>query len=130
MREIGDRIGITEPAAQRIVAEAATTGYITRQRNGPRNQYGGWGVDALLGEQTRSHDDLDLVIARRDCSAAQDALAPLGSEHATDIEPGLPARLALRDSSDRRVDLGSREVSYGKPGLGGRGAARMGRRGA
>lgn len=71
MREIGDRIGITEPAAQRIVAEAATTGYITRQRNGPRNQYGGWGVDALLGERTRSHDDLDLVIARRDCSAAR-----------------------------------------------------------
>ncbi|MFL5778382.1 MAG: nucleotidyltransferase domain-containing protein, partial [Chloroflexota bacterium] len=22
---------------------------------------GGWGVDALLGEQTREHDDLDLV---------------------------------------------------------------------
>jgi lincosamide nucleotidyltransferase A/C/D/E len=38
---------------------------------------GGWGVDALLGEQTRAHDDLDLVITRGDCSAAQDALAPL-----------------------------------------------------
>lgn len=25
---------------------------------------GGWGVDALVGEQTRPHDDLDLVIAR------------------------------------------------------------------
>ena len=24
---------------------------------------GGWGVDALLGEQTREHDDLDLVMA-------------------------------------------------------------------
>lgn len=27
---------------------------------------GGWGVDALLGEQTRSHDDLDLVIQEKD----------------------------------------------------------------
>ena len=66
---------------------------------------GGWGVDALLGEQTRVHDDLDLVIARCDCPAAQDALEPLGFEHAADIEPGLPARFALRDPSDRRVDF-------------------------
>jgi lincosamide nucleotidyltransferase A/C/D/E len=25
---------------------------------------GGWGVDALLGEETRTHNDLDLVIRR------------------------------------------------------------------
>lgn len=24
---------------------------------------GGWGVDALIGKQTRPHDDLDVVIA-------------------------------------------------------------------
>jgi len=27
---------------------------------------GGWGVDALLGEQTRAHADLDIVIAYKD----------------------------------------------------------------
>ncbi|MHA1547625.1 MAG: nucleotidyltransferase domain-containing protein, partial [Alphaproteobacteria bacterium] len=27
---------------------------------------GGWGVDALLGEQTRPHGDLDLVVQERD----------------------------------------------------------------
>ena len=27
---------------------------------------GGWGVDALLGEQTREHLDLDLVIQEKD----------------------------------------------------------------
>lgn len=27
---------------------------------------GGWGVDALLGEQTRSHEDLDIVIQNKD----------------------------------------------------------------
>ena len=26
---------------------------------------GGWGIDALLGEQTRSHDDLDIAIERK-----------------------------------------------------------------
>lgn len=66
---------------------------------------GGWGVDALLGEQSRGHDDLDLVIARADCLAAQRALASLGYAHAAGIEPGLPARLALRDPHDRRIDF-------------------------
>ncbi len=27
---------------------------------------GGWGVDALLGEQTRPHDDLDLGVRLED----------------------------------------------------------------
>jgi hypothetical protein len=57
---------------------------------------GGWGIDALVGEQTRSHDDLDLVIARPDLSRAQGELAALGLQHALEIEPGLPARLVLR----------------------------------
>ena len=34
---------------------------------------GGWGVDALLGRQTREHDDLDLFSERRD----EDALVAL-----------------------------------------------------
>src|SRR5579859_296985 len=39
LRDIGDRVGITERAAHRIVTELGTAGYITRQRNGRRNQY-------------------------------------------------------------------------------------------
>jgi predicted transcriptional regulator len=39
LREIGERVGITERAAHRIVVELADAGYITRQRNGRRNQY-------------------------------------------------------------------------------------------
>lgn len=39
LREIGEQVGITERAAHRIVAELAAAGYITRQRNGRRNQY-------------------------------------------------------------------------------------------
>lgn len=39
LRDIGDRVGITERAAHRIVSELGAAGYITRQRNGRRNQY-------------------------------------------------------------------------------------------
>ena len=38
-RDIGETIGITERAAHRIVGELADAGYITRERNGRRNQY-------------------------------------------------------------------------------------------
>jgi hypothetical protein len=39
LRDIGERVGITERAAHRIVTELADAGYITRQRTGRRNQY-------------------------------------------------------------------------------------------
>src|SRR5678816_1628510 len=39
LREIGEAIGITERAAHRIVVELAEAGYISRKRNGRRNQY-------------------------------------------------------------------------------------------
>jgi CTP-dependent riboflavin kinase len=39
LRDLGERVGITERAAHRIVTELADAGYITRQRNGRRNQY-------------------------------------------------------------------------------------------
>ena len=39
VREISESVGITERAAHRIVAELDTAGYITRTRNGRRNNY-------------------------------------------------------------------------------------------
>ena len=39
LREIGEAVGITERAAHRIVTELAAAGYISRTRNGRRNQY-------------------------------------------------------------------------------------------
>lgn len=36
---------------------------------------GGWGVDALLGRQTREHGDLDIVIEQHQESAARTVLA-------------------------------------------------------
>ena len=63
---------------------------------------GGRGVDALVGEQTRDHDDLDCVIALSDSPMADDALAVL--EFAVALYE-LPVPFVMRDRSDRRVDF-------------------------
>jgi hypothetical protein len=39
LRDIGERVGITERAAHRIVTELAAAGYISRERIGRRNRY-------------------------------------------------------------------------------------------
>ncbi len=39
LREIGDRVGITERAAHGIVVELEASGYIQRRREGRRNRY-------------------------------------------------------------------------------------------
>jgi lincosamide nucleotidyltransferase A/C/D/E len=66
---------------------------------------GGWGVDALVGEQTRSHADLDLAVDRVQLEHLQDKLERLGFRADPSAEPGLPARLAMNDERGREVDL-------------------------
>jgi len=39
IRDIADRVGITERAAQSIVADLVAAGYITREKVGRRNRY-------------------------------------------------------------------------------------------
>jgi predicted transcriptional regulator len=39
LRDIAERIGITERAVHRIVVELGDAGYVTRERHGRRNQY-------------------------------------------------------------------------------------------
>lgn len=41
---------------------------------------GGWGVDALLGEQTRRHADLDIVLSKEAAEKLREALFNLGFE--------------------------------------------------
>ena len=39
LRDIADRVGITERAAHRIMAALVSSGYVTRERVGRRNRY-------------------------------------------------------------------------------------------
>jgi lincosamide nucleotidyltransferase A/C/D/E len=65
---------------------------------------GGWGVDALLEEQTREHDDLDVVVGVDHLPRLIVVLANLGY---TEIRtwPDSPEVIVLRDADDRRVDV-------------------------
>lgn len=65
---------------------------------------GGWGVDALLEEQTRSHSDLDLAIRLADMSRFEQVLIPLGYQRI--IQPGAPTwNWVFRHQTDGAVDL-------------------------
>lgn len=69
---------------------------------------GGWGVDALMGRQTREHVDLDLVVDLARESDAQAALEALGFRRirAEFFEGALmPKQVIMRDQAGRVVDL-------------------------
>ena len=63
---------------------------------------GGWGVDALLGEQTREHADVDLAV---DMGALDRLVARLRVEGYEVLRDELPVAIALRHPDGREVDL-------------------------
>jgi lincosamide nucleotidyltransferase A/C/D/E len=74
---------------------------------------GGWGVDALIGRQTRDHLDLDLAIPADLDDVAISMLGSLGYELAVDQRP---ARFELRTGDGRSVDF--HPVTFGPNGGG------------
>ena len=62
---------------------------------------GGWGVDALVGEQTRDHEDLDLIVRDDHVSRMSDVL----HEHGFRLSRGDEGGFLLTDERDRVVDL-------------------------
>ncbi|MBD2536282.1 hypothetical protein H6G97_46135 [Nostoc flagelliforme FACHB-838] len=63
---------------------------------------GGWGVDALLTQQTRSHSDLDLVVRLEDASQIEQTLAIY---QFAIILNELPTRFVMKDAKFRSVDF-------------------------
>src|SRR5712691_2106715 len=63
---------------------------------------GGWAVDALLGEQTRHHDDVDIVLRESDLPRLLEILADKGFSA---TEGGRPFNFVLRDAKARKVDV-------------------------
>ena len=62
---------------------------------------GGRGVDALLGEQTRYHADLDIILSSTDVATLQEALRAIGFR----IKPeGSAVNFILADQGGRAVD--------------------------
>ncbi len=63
---------------------------------------GGWGVDALLGEQTRSHGDLDVIVRASDVSRIRELLA---KESFAPKPGGSATNFVLADPSGRELDV-------------------------
>jgi lincosamide nucleotidyltransferase A/C/D/E len=73
---------------------------------------GGWGVDALVGRELRSHKDVDLIVRRSDAGAVVELIQALGFRLAT----GTPPSALYRDGSGRAVDI--RAVDFDADGRG------------
>ncbi|HEX5824897.1 MAG TPA: hypothetical protein VFY18_10610 [Candidatus Limnocylindrales bacterium] len=74
---------------------------------------GGWGVDAVVGEMTRQHRDLDLAIRSEHLETAIDVLGRLGYARSLDL---LPVRLVMEAAGGRSVDL--HPVTFDSTGFG------------
>jgi DNA-binding IclR family transcriptional regulator len=81
LREIGERVGVTERAAHRIVGDLAGAGYISRERHGRRNRYTINSNLALPDTVARRQRVGDLLALLTEPSAAPPALdsAPAAS---------------------------------------------------
>jgi lincosamide nucleotidyltransferase A/C/D/E len=71
---------------------------------------GGWGVDALLGERSREHDDLDLLIPLEHDGRLRRALGQVGFVEVR----GVPSNYVMWDRRGREVDV--HLVRYGPEG--------------
>ncbi len=63
---------------------------------------GGWGVDALLGKQTRSHRDLDIAIQQKDVAPLQEMLRVQGYR---EIKRDSPWNFVLGDGQGHEIDV-------------------------
>jgi lincosamide nucleotidyltransferase A/C/D/E len=65
---------------------------------------GGWGVDALLGEQTRSHKDLDIVIQQKDVPMLRQFLRARGYKD-INLEEARHWNFVLGDDDGKEIDV-------------------------
>lgn len=62
LRDVAERVGITERAVQKIVSELEEAGALTRLRDGRRNRYLIHG-DCALRHQVESHETLGSILS-------------------------------------------------------------------
>ena len=65
---------------------------------------GGWGVDALLGRQTREHQDIDLFVEETQAARFIRALHQQGFKERTEAY-STPQHIVFADADGRTVDL-------------------------
>jgi lincosamide nucleotidyltransferase A/C/D/E len=83
---------------------------------------GGWGVDALVGRQTRKHLDVDVALEGQFLEQALNSLESAGfvAVQREGFPARTPAMVILRDKPRRRVELMPVDISAPPPGENGR----------
>jgi len=98
-----------------ILADDAVQIYHALSNEGIRSWLtGGWGIDALLGVQTRPHKDLDILMLVDDVEPMRHLLAQVGyslkelwSENAPAVDlrgTEVPTAFVLHDADNREID--------------------------
>jgi lincosamide nucleotidyltransferase A/C/D/E len=67
---------------------------------------GGWGVDALLGEQTRPHADLDIAIQHKDVAQLRGLLAARGYQEVP-RDDTRACNFVMGDAAGHQIDIHS-----------------------
>jgi len=67
---------------------------------------GGWGVDALLGKQTRPHSDLDIAVQHKDVAQIRALLEARGYEDVP-RDDTWECNFVLGDAQGRQIDIHS-----------------------
>lgn len=70
LRDVANAVGITERAAQRIIADLADAGYLERRRDGRRNRYELHGELPLRHPLEKDHPIGELLAALQQSIAA------------------------------------------------------------
>jgi len=65
---------------------------------------GGWGVDALIGHQTRPHNDIDIFIQKKDATTFIEMLISNGYKE-IEMDYTTDGHTAWRDKYNRIIDL-------------------------
>ena len=65
---------------------------------------GGWGVDALIGEQTRPHKDFDIAIQQKDVTRLRQLLHKQGYREIK-LQEARPWNFVLGDQNGREIDV-------------------------
>lgn len=73
---------------------------------------GGWGIDALIGRQTRDHADLDIAVPSEQESRLRAALGAAGFAE-TSAEPHNPV---FEDAAGRKLDVHFVDLTVQRPG--------------
>src|SRR4051794_30948840 len=94
---------MTAESAVRIVSALSAAG--VRATVG-----GGWAVDAIVGRQTRPHDDLDLWLPAEDLERLLPVVADIGLDRLLPWGGDRPWVIVLRNGAGLRVDLHMYEV--------------------